>query len=77
MSILSWLFGKKETPVVGKNGKTWKDHKCPGSGTSAVLTDTVRTIKGTQRRLGVCPKCGHQGLPTKKGLVAAHIAVKP
>lgn len=75
MSILSKLFGKKETLVVGTKGRNWKDHKCPGSGTSAVLTDTVRTINGTRRRLGVCPKCGHQGLPTKNGLVAAHKAV--
>ena len=39
MSILSRIFGKKETPVVAepqkKTRKPWKQDKCAGSGQAA------------------------------------------
>ena len=77
MSILSRLFGKKETPVVAepqkKTRKPWKHAKCAGSGQAALASLEVREENGRRIRLGKCPECGHLGVPTKgQELVAAH-----
>jgi len=77
MSILSRLFGKKETPVVAepqkKPRKPWKHVKCVGSGELALPSHEVREENGKKIRLGKCPECGRLGIPTKgKELVAAH-----
>ena len=73
MSILSRLFGKKETPVVAepqkKTRKPWKQDKCAGSGQAAGPSDEYKN----GRKLGKCCVCGHLGVPTKgQELVAAH-----
>ena len=71
MSILSRLFGKKETPVVVKRiRKQWsQSDKCEGGGKAAEPSDVYRNGK----QLGKCGVCGHLGVPTKsQGLVAAH-----
>ena len=73
MSILSRLFGKKETPVVAEpQKKHWKYQKCAGSGKPARMTDEVKEIAGKNRKLGMCPECGRLGVPTKHHLVGAH-----
>ena len=72
MSILSRLFGKKETPVVAepqkKPRKPWKQTKCAGSGQEIEPSDEYKN----GRKLGKCSVCGHLGIPTKHNLVAAH-----
>mgnify|MGYP003149369962 CR=1 FL=1 len=76
MSILSRLFGKKETPVVAepqkKPRKPWKQDKCAGSGQTALASQEVREVDGKNRKLGMCPECGRLGVPTKHHLVGAH-----
>tara|TARA_Y100001951_G_scaffold34845_1_gene27453 strand:+ start:725 stop:1030 length:306 start_codon:yes stop_codon:yes gene_type:complete len=77
MSILSRLFGKKETPVVAepqkKPRKPWKHDKCAGSGKEVLPTQEVREENGRKIKLGMCPECGRLGVPTKgNDLVAAH-----
>ena len=70
MSILSRLFGKKETPeVVTRKKKAWSKPPCAGTGKAAEPSDQYRN----GRQLGKCGVCGHLGVPTKsQGLVAAH-----
>ena len=76
MSILSRLFGKKETPVVAepqkKTRKHWRDRKCSGSGAKAMIPTGAGVVNGHQ--VGMCGVCGREGRPTKKGLVAGHLA---
>ena len=73
MSILSRLFGKKEPTVVAEpEKKHWKHQKCAGSGKLALPSQEVREESGKKVTLGMCPKCGRLGIPTKNNVVAAH-----
>ena len=69
MSILSRLFGKKETPeVVTRKKKAWSKPPCAGTGKAAEPSDQYRN----GRQLGKCSVCGHLGIPTKNKIVAGH-----
>ena len=70
MSILSRLFGKKETPeILKRTRKTWsQSDKCEGGGKAAEPSDQYRN----GRQLGKCSVCGHLGIPTKNNIVAGH-----
>ena len=74
MSIISWLLRKKEpevAAVVPRIRKDWRDKKCSGSSAKAMIPTRAGVVDG--HPVGICDVCGHEGRPTKKGLVAGHL----